>query len=750
MSNNQEPPGKDKLLPVLRRRLSQLEKAYRQLEHYTRSLEAEQARLREQLIEAEGELRRWQASRGVRLGRSLGLLGRNLQQSLAVTSGLLGPNRRHSITAHLDVPQPGAQVGGELTVSGWAIGNRLKIEVWLNDSRLGLAEYNLARWDVVKARPWLSQVDCGFVGRFLLDPQCFQPGPAILKVRFEDGVSSVRELSCPLNIAPAQPPDHQQLYQDWIERTGLRGWDFVAQQVASQQLDYRPTISLLLEPNHTTSPGLLREFLDSVLAQTYGYWEVWLGGVAGDLLESPDSRIHLLKASLADLVAHCQGEYLTLPEPDALLGQEALFELVSFLNRHRRAALVYSDEDYLDQSGKRSQPQFKPDWSPELFYSRPYTGQLTLYRTAEVRALGGTAVQGGAYELALRLLEQGAEFYHLPKVIYHRRHRLDLEQPLSPVTLQAHFERTGQASRPKNGLLAGSLRWRYHLSGQPAISIIVPTRDQSEVLRRCLDSILERSSYPNYEIVVVDNASHQPETQHYFSELRSNPRIRLLSFDGPFNYSAINNFAAARLESELLVFLNNDTEVITPDWLEELASYAQQPEIGASGARLLYPNDTVQHAGVVVGLQGVADHVLKGLPALAPGYLGLAKTIKNVSALTAACLMTRRELFWQVGGFDEQNLPVAFNDVDFCLKLREQGLRLVWTPYAELYHHEALSRGPDFSIEKESRLHHEISYMFGRWSSQLARDPYYNPNLSLDRLDYAVSERCNRWFEPEK
>lgn len=751
------------LLAVLRRRHNQLEQAYQELEQYARSLEAGQQNLREQLAESQQELRNWQANQGVRLGRTLSLLGGNLRQNLALTSGLITHNFKHSIEAQLDLPQPGVTVSGELVVSGWATSSSsstMQIEVWLNDIRLGLAEYQIERWDVINSRPWQTQLACGFAGRFGLDPIRFKAGPAMLKVRFADDTANNHEISCLLNIVPAETSENERLYQDWLERTAMFGWDFLAQRAASQHWDYQPRLSLLLDLAIVTSPASLAALLESVLAQTYPYWEFRLhipSNISSELRQNieayikQDNRIQIaatsLTAGLNNLLELCQGEFLALPEPDALLSQDAFFQVARFLNSHSAVTLLYSDEDFLNQVGQRSQPQFKPDWSPELFYSRPYTGQLTFYRVAAVREAGGFRpglAEAQGYDLTLRLVEQNTQPHHLPEVIYHSRRPLKLDQPLSPAftrVLEEHFERIKRPATVEPGLLAGTLHCRFSLAQTPSISLIIPTRDQSEVLRRCLDSILERTRYSNYEIVVVDNASHQSETHRYFAELSANSHVRLLSFEGPFNYAAINNFAATQVKSELLVFLNNDTEVITPGWLEELASYAVQPVIGAVGARLLYPDGTVQHAGVVVGLLGVGDHVLKELPGTSPGYLGLAKTVKNVSALTAACLMTRRELFEQVGGFDEKNLPVAFNDVDFCLKVGELGKRLVWTPYAELYHYESVSRGLDVSIEKENRLHQEISYMFGRWPNPIANDPYYNPNLSRDRLDYSVTSR---------
>lgn len=762
------------LVEVLRKRLAALKQANLQLEQYVRSVEVAHQNLQEKLAQTENELRQWQANFGVRLGRTFALLGHNLHQSLRVSSGAISSTFKHTLNAQLDTPLADATLNGELEVKGWVSGPLaapVEIEVGLNGTPLGRAEYGLTRWDVIEQRPWQTGPDCGFAGRFKLDPDIFPNGKASLKIQIKDGNSKLIEVERTVILKAGGPAEQQQLYQDWIRRTGMVGWDFLAQRAAGQKWAYQPLLSLCIAPAPTIKPVELTALLDSIQLQTYQNWEILLqlpfGGLSPELhnlvraYSSEDERIHLQTAltpagNPLTLFEEAQGDFIAWPEGDALLNQDAFFKVVRYLNEHQDVRVLYSDEDLIDAEGNRSQPIFKPDWSPELFRSRPYIGQLTFYRREALKQLnegGGPdlnlgldlqTVEATAYNLALRLFEKTGPFHHLPEVIYHSRHPLNLGQALDPkiaVVLKQHAERTGQTVTLEPGLLPGTVYYRPALKTEPVISIIIPTRDQSEVLRRCLDSIFRLSTYQNYEVIVVDNDSHQAETHQYFSELSKNLRFRRMPFEGAFNFAAINNFAAAQAKGELLVFLNNDTEVITPNWLEELAVFATQPEIGAVGARLLYPNDTLQHAGVVVGLLGIADHVLKGLPAEEAGPLGLAKTIKNVSALTAACLMTRRDLFLEVGGFDEKNLAVAFNDVDFCLKLRERGLRLVWTPYAELYHYESLSRGLDASVEKEARLHQEIFYMFSRWSGPIASDPYYNPNLSRNRLDYSVSER---------
>jgi GT2 family glycosyltransferase len=283
------------------------------------------------------------------------------------------------------------------------------------------------------------------------------------------------------------------------------------------------------------------------------------------------------------------------------------------------------------------------------------------------------------------------------------------------------------------------------------VSLLIPTRDGLAVLKRCLDSLVAKTTYPRFEIVIVDNQSREPATLAYLASLVESGRARVVPYDRPFNYSAINNLAAREARGEVLCLLNNDVEVITPDWLTELVSHALRPDVGAVGAKLLYPNDTIQHAGVVTGLWEIAGHVHRFLPREAPGYFSRAHLVQNVSVVTGACLAIRRELYLALGGLEEDNLAVAFNDVDFCLRVDAAGYRNVWTPWAELYHHESFSRGPEDTPEKQQRANREVDYMKRRWGAQLKADPYYNPNLSLysEAPELAWPPRVRRPWRPD-
>jgi GT2 family glycosyltransferase len=305
--------------------------------------------------------------------------------------------------------------------------------------------------------------------------------------------------------------------------------------------------------------------------------------------------------------------------------------------------------------------------------------------------------------------------------------------------LADHLDRLGRKGTVDDGLFLGSYHIRYALDSRPGITIVIPTKDKVEVLRRCIESILNKTTYDRYSILVVDNGSRQEETLTYYSSLANDPRIRIISYEKPFNFSALNNFASQECSGEYLLFLNNDTEIITPDWLEEMLGLGQQDEIGAVGCLLLYGNETVQHGGVIVGIGGVAGHAHKFFSAREEGYFGRLKVVQNLSAVTAACMLVRKSVFDCVGGFSEE-LSHAFNDVDLCLKIQKKGYRIAYTPFARAYHHESISRGFETSRKKRERFNNEIRFMQQRWGQVLQQgDPYYNPNLTLVKEDFSLA-----------
>jgi len=560
-------------------------------------------------------------------------------------------------------------------------------------------------------------------------------------------------------------------YADWIESVEQPRLPGTGAQIAEiARWQWQPLMSIVV-PTYNTDPALLRACLDSVLAQGYANWELCIADDASTRPEvhavlaeyaNRDERVkvtyrrangHIVEASNSAL-ALANGEFVVLLDHDDELAPHALFAVVQALQARPSAQLVYSDEDKLDPKGRRCAPYFKPDFSPDLLYSQNYISHLGVYRRELVKAVGGFRVgyEGSQdYDLVLRCVARIADardIVHVPQVLYHWRMAegstaSGQEQKVYTTeaarrALQDHFDSTG---RPVSVSVIAPGLYRQHWAipePAPLVSLIVPTRDCHDVLKTCIESILQKTSYEHYEILIVDNQSTCPRTLAYMAGLEAEGKARVLRYDLPFNYSAINNFAARHARGSILGLINNDIEVIGPDWLSEMVSHAAREDIGCVGAKLYYPDDTIQHGGVVCGIGGVAGHSHKYRPRDDDGYFSRMRIVHNTSAVTAAVLLLRREVFEQVGGLDETGLRVAFNDVDLCLKVMQAGYRNLWTPFAELYHHESISRGTDETPEKRERFMRECAVMQARWPKVLARDPYYNPNLTLQREDYSL------------
>ncbi|MDN8010996.1 MULTISPECIES: glycosyltransferase family 2 protein [Burkholderia] len=533
----------------------------------------------------------------------------------------------------------------------------------------------------------------------------------------------------------------------------------------------RPLISIVV-PTYNSDIALLHEMIESVRAQIYPQWELCIADDASTIeavrttladYASRDARIkvvlrdrngHIAEASNSAL-ACASGEYVALLDHDDILPEHALYMVVKAINEHPGARLFYSDEDKLTPDGRRIAPYFKSDWNPELFLTQNLFSHLGVYETALVREVGGfrKGFEGSQdHDLALRCIEKAGHsaVHHIPHILYHWRvvpgstAASGAEKPYALTAgiraVEEHLQRIGvEATVSQAASDIGLIRVRYAMPAPaPLVSIVIPTRDGVELLRQCVESIFTRSTYPNFEIIIVDNGSVKPETLAYFDSLNTRPNVRVLRDDRPFNFSALNNAAVSQSHGEYICLLNNDIEVITPEWLEEMVSLAARPGNGAIGACLWYPNDTLQHGGVMLGLGGVAGHIHARLPRGAFGYFGRAVSTQNLSVVTAACLLIRRSIYDEVHGLDEE-LAVAFNDVDFCIRVRNAGYRNVWTPYAELYHHESATRGSDLSPEKARRFAREIRFMEQRWGAALFNDPAYNPNLTLDASKHAFA-----------
>lgn len=560
-------------------------------------------------------------------------------------------------------------------------------------------------------------------------------------------------------------------YTDWVRVFDTPSADELARQrTESRDWPNPPLISLLM-PVYNTDETWLRRAIESVLAQTWPHWELCIADDASPaphvktILEEYQRRDARIKVAYRTANGHIsaasnsalelvEGEFTALLDHDDELPPTALYWVAREIAAHPECELIYSDEDKITPDGQRQDAYFKPDWNPDLFLSQNTISHLGIYRTETIRRLGGfrEGFEGSQdYDLALRVVDaiRPEQIRHIPRVLYHWR-------ILPGSTSLAIGEKSYAADAARRAIAdhlarreiaaevsdedagPGMYRVRYRLpAAPPLVSLIIPTRNGLALLRQCVENILAKTSYPNYEILIVDNGSDDTATLDYLVQLEAQGRARILRDPRPFNYSALNNAAAREASGTLIGLLNNDLEVITPDWLDEMVSHALRPEIGAVGARLWYPDDTLQHGGVLL-IGGVAAHAHRKQRKGCAGYLGRAALIQNFSAVTAACLVVRKTVFDEAGGFDEE-LAVTFNDVDLCLKIQALGYRNLWTPYAELYHHESATRGADDNPEKRARFAAERTLMQQRWGNLLSNDPAYNPNLTLDRENFGLA-----------
>lgn len=544
------------------------------------------------------------------------------------------------------------------------------------------------------------------------------------------------------------------LYEKWISENEPTESELRQQVLISKDFPYRPLISIIT-PVFKPPLKVLMEAIDSVLKQTYDHWELCIvDGNSEDktvrkILEQyarRDLRVRVkflhdnrgISGNSNEALQLARGEFIALLDQDDLLAPFALFEVVKCLNKNKGLDFIYSDRDHLSEDGKlRCQPLFKPAWSPEIMLSANYLTHLTVMRKKHVDEIGGfLSEMDGAqdWDLFLRMTERTNSIAHIPKILYHWRKSATSAawsikaKPYAPAAqlqaVQAHLERRGISGKVEFDP-SGPMRVRLHVSGKSRVSIIIPTKDNVPLLKKCIESILTHTQYQNFEIILVDNGSSEPETNQYYQSISSNPRISIIEYKGPFNYSAVNNAGALRASGNIFLFLNNDTEVIQADWLEEMGGWIEQKDIGVVGSKLLRPDGTIQHAGVVIGLQGFAGHVFAGIPDdyVDVGAFGSPAWYRDYIAVTGACLMIRREVFEKIGGFNEE-FVLCGSDVELCLRVRDRGYRIMYTPFAQLKHKEAATRGQsipsgDFKV---SYKHYETILSSG--------DPYFNPNLS--------------------
>ena len=558
-------------------------------------------------------------------------------------------------------------------------------------------------------------------------------------------------------------------YQKWI-RHHLPDRNELEKQKKTS-FGYRPKISFVV-PLYKTPEKYLRRLTESFQEQTYSNWELCFSDGSGaqspltELLKeltAKDNRIKYvsheeplqISENTNSAIEIATGDFIAFADHDDELTPNALFECVKAINEKPQTLVIYTDEDKMSMDGhKFFQPHFKPDYNPDLLCTVNYICHLFVVSRKVIEKVGGLRSEfDGAqdYDFVLRCVEavKDEEICHIPKILYHWRCHEDstAENPESKLyafeagrrAVQAHYERTGIHAEVFEGEYLGLYRTKFIRDHDPLISIIIPNKDHIDDLKRCMESIEQKSTYKNYEYIIVENNSTDPATFEYYKKLEAeNPKVRMVYWDGVFNYSAINNYGASFAKGEYLLLLNNDTEIINPDCLEELLGYCMRKDVGAVGARLYYEDDTIQHAGVVIGFGGIAGHCFVQQKRGTTGYCHRIICAQDYSAVTAACMMVKKSAFDAVGGLSEE-LAVAFNDIDFCMKLRKAGYLIVYNPYAELYHYESKSRGLEDTPEKVARFNKEIATFEKKWPEILENgDPYYNPNLTLKSQDFSL------------
>lgn len=553
-------------------------------------------------------------------------------------------------------------------------------------------------------------------------------------------------------------------YEQWYENHKALPEELEKQK--NEKWKRKPLISIVV-PVYNTPQVFLRQMIESVQNQSYSEWELCIGNASPEnkemkkILEEYKNDARIKEVEIPENKGISQntnrameiasGELIGLLDHDDLLAPNALYEIAKAVNEHLDAEVIYTDEDKVTTDLKEHfQPHLKPDFNLDLLRSNNYICHFFVASRDLIKRVGGFRPEfNGAqdYDLILRCTEQAKQIVHIPKILYHWRvHKASTaDNPASKMyafdagkrAIEEHLIRCRTKGTVQHTKDLGFYRVKYEICGEPLVSIIIPNKDQSEALKKCLDSIREKTSYRNYEIIIVENNSEEPETFAFYKKI-AGEKIKIVTWEGEFNYSAINNFGVRHARGDYLLLLNNDVEIINGDWLTEMLSHCQRKEVGIVGAKLYYPDNTIQHAGIIIGIGGVAGSVFVGLPRAFSGYLHKASIQLDLSAVTAACMLVKRSVFEQVGGLEEK-LKVAFNDVDFCLRVREKGYLVVYDPYAELYHYESKTRGAEDTKEKIRRFQTEIEYMRSHWIGLLKKgDPYYNCNLSLTKWDYSL------------
>lgn len=561
------------------------------------------------------------------------------------------------------------------------------------------------------------------------------------------------------------PETSYEYWQEHIEILREPSANKVARQQAQFQNPIGVAVVLIPSGKEAQAAGGHHQLLESVRSiteQRYPHWHLYLaeslleaheGQAWAERVVTRDGRIRRVTGGVGEAVKMAcdpNGEscdYVMFVRVGDRLGLNSLFHIANHCQITPDAALIYGDEDIIDASGQRTAPNFKPHWNLDFLLSTNYIGHAAAFAKDQLESRLQVFSREGGLELHRLLLElivgvDETRIHHVPFVIYHNAeaNRVSPERRIdeSREAISAYVESVDpQAVVSPAGDKGCRIAWSVP-EPAPLVSLLVPTRDRVEILKPCVDTLLALTSCPHYEVIILDNGSTCAETLAYMEAIENDPRVRVLRYDKPFNYSAINNFGVRHAKGSIIGLVNNDIEPINPDWLTEMVGHVCRPDIGCVGAKLYYPNDSVQHGGVILGLGGIAGHAHRFFPRAHPGYQNRLSLVQNLSAVTAACLLVRREVYDEVDGLNERDLTVAYNDVDFCLKVREKGYRNLWTPFAELYHHESISRGADDNPVKQARAKREVDYMRRHWRKALQQDPAYNPNLTLSYEDFSL------------
>jgi len=559
--------------------------------------------------------------------------------------------------------------------------------------------------------------------------------------------------------------DEQEMYKDWCALYDtISEKELTVIKSLADGLAYRPLFSIIM-PVYNAPINYLKKAIESVKRQAYDHWELCIADDKSSdknilaLLKEyslKDKRIkivfretngHISRASNSALEI-AKGDYVVLLDQDDELRPHSLYMVARAVNQNRKLELIYSDEDKIDEKGNRFDPYFKTDWNKDLFYGQNMINHLGVYKFSLVKKIGGfnSGCEGSQdYDLALRCIEhlKPDQIHHVPHVLYHWRaikgstavrvSNKDFAIDAGLRALKDHLKRSGQNAFAEQNI-HNSYRVKWCLPDQsPLVSIIIPTKNKADVLSTCVTSILEKTSYENFEILIIDNNSKDPLTLEYLKTVqKDHKQVKVYTYRPEFNFSAIVNYGVKQAAGEAIVLLNNDTEVINKDWLHEMVSQCMREEIGAVGAKLYYPNGQIQHAGVFLYEGHPGNHIYLRKDKNDPGYFNKLNLVQNYSVVTGACLAIRKKLYLEAGGFDERNLRIAYNDVDFCLKIRELGYKNLWTPFAQLIHHESLSRGSDLDEINFIRFKKEQGYMLAKWKDAITYDPFFNPNLGHD------------------